>query len=651
MKVFVLNRQTQLQNVWQRLHTSLPIQIEVVDSYKEVTERALIVGLYDFFDSSYEKEVVSHCREYNISYMRANLLFETAIVGPLYLGKTSSCIDCFYERVSVNQPEESIVLYRDYNYVETSKGSSLWKDQFLEFVCQEVLAWVNLSVSGRSAFIENKVTVINDDKKSIHEHPVYKHEYCPSCGELPEDSEELATIHFVRREKPSRTIHRLKTDLDPEPFKKKMVDLKTGKTKHSYFEVESKYVPMVGTENYIESDKNEGAFGRTFDFKSSEVSAYLEGLERYSNVYNRKSNSTIFASYNEVKEFAVDPHELTLHDEMLMNEHFRLHQYSEDMKFHWVWGYSLKKKKPILIPEQMVFYKDEMVRDKSRRFVYETSNGCALGSTIEEAVLYGLFEVIERDNFLVSWYNRLQLVEIDIDDLGEDFRILNEVIKADGYEVKFFDTTMELGVPTVWALMVNTNADAVVKTYSAAGCHFNPEKALMSAFIEVVSSVPVYNKVFGEEHLVQRKNTIFEDGDKATEFQDHVLLYSHPDALERLEFLINTKEKKTLKELHPEWYETNAFKSWDLTEDLETLLHRMYEHYDDVYVVDITGDFIKSFDLSCVKVLVPGMLTMTFGHQHRRMDMDRILNGPVIANRLQQPIEEKNINPFPHPFP
>lgn len=624
-------------------------RIRVIDNLTDVTDAEVLVGLYDYFDYNFERGVVEYCRDNHIPYVRANLIFEQAVVGPVYNGRMSSCVDCLYERLSTNAPDDAMVLYRDYDYTTTSPAMT-WRISFLNQICEEVVELLRrVEVEEKSAL--NHITILNDEKRSIHIHPLLKHEYCQSCGELPSDTEQHAMLQFQPRIKESPTTYRLKSSLSPTGFKQRLVDLKTGKTKHSYFEVESKYVPMVGTENYIETDKNEGAFGRTFDFKSSEVSAYLEGLERYSNVYNRKSNSEIFASYLEVKDRAVNPADMTLHKEEHMNEHFRLHRYSENMKYHWVWGCSLRNEVPLLIPEQMVYYKDEMIRGESRRFVYETSNGCALGSTIEEAVLYGLFEMIERDNFLVAWYNRLPLVEIDISNMSEEFRILNEVIKADGYEVRFFDTTMELGIPTVWALMVNERDDAVVKTYSAAGCHFNPEKALMSAFIEVVSSVPVYNKVFGAEHLMERKRLIFENDDLATEFQDHVLLYSHPDALERLSFLTSLGEKKTLRTLHPEWYETETFKNQDLTEDLNQLLHRIYKHYEDVYVVDLSGDLLKSFELRCVKVFIPGMLTMTFGHQHRRLDESRILQAPVLAGRVDSPLAMDNINPYPHPFP
>ena len=43
----------------------------------------------------------------------------------------------------------------------------------------------------------------------------------------------------------------------------------------------------------------------------------------------------------------------------------------------------------------------------------ESSNGCASGGSPEEAVYFGLMEVVERDAFLLAWYGQVPLTEID----------------------------------------------------------------------------------------------------------------------------------------------------------------------------------------------------------------------------------------------
>src|SRR5436190_637361 len=47
--------------------------------------------------------------------------------------------------------------------------------------------------------------------------------------------------------------------------------------------------------------------------------------------------------------------------------------------------------------------------------------GCAAGNTLEEAIVQGFLELVERDACAIWWYNRLQRAEIDLDELGDDY--------------------------------------------------------------------------------------------------------------------------------------------------------------------------------------------------------------------------------------
>ena len=42
------------------------------------------------------------------------------------------------------------------------------------------------------------------------------------------------------------------------------------------------------------------------------------------------------------------------------------------------------------------------------------SNGCAAGNTLEEAIVQGFLELVERDAYAIWWYNRLQRAEVDL---------------------------------------------------------------------------------------------------------------------------------------------------------------------------------------------------------------------------------------------
>jgi ribosomal protein S12 methylthiotransferase accessory factor len=68
-----------------------------------------------------------------------------------------------------------------------------------------------------------------------------------------------------------------------------------------------------------------------------------------------------------------------------------------------------------------------------------------------------------------------------------------------------------------------------------------------------------------------------------------------------------------------------------------------------VIVVDQTTPEHQAGGFSCVKVIIPGTLPMTFGHDVRRVDgLPRLFDVP---RRLGKRLRAQDVNPDPHPFP
>lgn len=70
---------------------------------------------------------------------------------------------------------------------------------------------------------------------------------------------------------------------------------------------------------------------------------------------------------------------------------------------------------------------------------------------------YGIMEVVERDSFLITWYAELTLPRIDpfsTDD--QELKLMIERVRAvGGYDLYFFNSTMENGIPSVLVLAKN----------------------------------------------------------------------------------------------------------------------------------------------------------------------------------------------------
>jgi ribosomal protein S12 methylthiotransferase accessory factor len=615
----------------------------------------LLVSLHDARLLPREVEIQDWTRSHGIPYLRAHLYTSRAFIGPWVFPDQTGCVQCAEWRMSLVHPQREIwnslaEAQKKYGELEIHRG---WSVPFLDSVACIIREEIEALLRGRPLRLERSVYAGTDHALQGQIHRFMPNPTCPRCGNLPEDSPERAVIRLVSRPKPHPRTYRLPNPyIRNEVLREKFYDWRMGIFHHLYRDVFSKFLPIFGAKMPLADRKTtEIGYGRTHTFRESELTAMLEGLERYAGMMPRGKRTVHRGSWNRFREHAIHPPQWGIHHPEQRNEPgYQYVPYHDDLEMNWVWGFSWKRQQPVLIPEQMVYYRLPETKERpTNRFVYETSNGCAMGGSMEEAIYYALLEVIERDAFLVAWYNRLPLAHIDLEGVDDkNILLVKDRVEGAGYRLHLFDMTMESGIPAVWALMINPAEDAKVKTYSAAGAHPNPEKAIMGALVEVVTSVPIYEEIMPAQR--DKAERMVRDPGLVQEMHDHVLLYSHPDTLPRFDFLFTKdSELRPVRELYRKWYEEEP--PADLGEELRGLLDTLLRHHGDVVIIDETTPELEEIGIKAAKVIVQGMLTMSFGHQYRRMVMERIKQGPVITGRRKTPIDERDINLFPHPFP
>lgn len=309
----------------------------------------------------------------------------------------------------------------------------------------------------------------------------------------------------------------------------------------------------------------------------------------------------------------------------------------------WVWGYSFLQDRPILVPKLLAYYSlgDE------EGFVYETSNGCALGGSLVEAVFHAIMEVVERDSFLITWYAMLPLPRLDLysADDQELHLLVDRIREVAGYDLYFYNSTMEHGIPSVWAIAKNKSTQGL-NLICAAGANPDPVKAVKSTIYELAGMMQGHGEKLTERR--EKYERMLQDPSKVKTMEDHGLLYGLPEAEERLNFLLDPN--RPIRTFTEEFAQTP--KNLDLKDDLEDILARFRQLNLEVIVVDQSSPEIKRNGLSCVKVLIPGMLPMTFGdHLKRVKGLERVLNIPQQLGFTKQRLSYEQLNPFPHPFP
>ncbi len=95
---------------------------------------------------------------------------------------------------------------------------------------------------------------------------------------------------------------------------------------------------------------DEGAAGRTLSYAVSEMTAILEGLERYCGMEPRGKRTVIHDSYNNLKDSALDPTRIGVHSKENYAQHdFPFQPFNPDRSIDWVWGHSFLQERPILV--------------------------------------------------------------------------------------------------------------------------------------------------------------------------------------------------------------------------------------------------------------------------------------------------------------
>lgn len=476
---------------------------------------------------------------------------------------------------------------------------------------------------------------------------------CPSCCIEPVPSRPVP-LGFEPRIKRSATDKRPPNEkLSLRSLRRMFVDRHCGLIKHVFQNRQSDLMPLFTSERpFPGGDSIDYNHGRAFNYQTSELIAILEGIERYAGNEPRDRMTSLRGSRAQMLarfgERVVDLSGFIMHTEAQReNPLFRFETYTDRLECGWVWGHSIRRNEPILVPEQLAYYN---IKSKpglpANRFIYDSSNGCSLGGSIEEATLGGLHEVIERDAYFSTWYSRVPPLRIDIRSIDDRHSAaLIARSEAAGFEVHLFDMTSEAQIPVVGAMIVDPSDDAKVKSYCASACAGRWSEAIFSALAEVTTSMGVYRK--NETLDVDRARAMFADDALVRDMFDHVLLYSLSETFDRLRFLLggDVCTLQACRERLPDVVHI------DLTKELEVDCAKVLGIAADIIVVDQTFTELRELGLSAAKVLVPGLLPVTFGHQYRRIDMDRLDRFARFRGVANPKYTAANVNPYPHNFP
>ena len=306
----------------------------------------------------------------------------------------------------------------------------------------------------------------------------------------------------------------------------------------------------------------------------AKASAMMEGFERYS-AERQDSDESIISNLNDIDN-NIDPKSLNLPKDLERVD-------INDWNLEWSIAHDIISENDYYIPTNAVYHPYNP-KDNAKTLFKSNTNGLASGNILEEAILHGMFEVIERDAWSIFELTHKNYSQIDLDSIESD--VINEIIEkfeSEGIKIKLMDFTADINIPTIAASADDTvTKDAGLLTLGM-GTHLDPEVAILRALTEVAQSRAT--QINGA-----REDTVRAD-------------FAREAGYERMKRINKYYFKQEDEQISLSDIENKSTHS--ITEDIEIVKNElMANDIEKILYVDLTRPEI---DVSVVRVIIPEM--------------------------------------------
>lgn len=371
---------------------------------------------------------------------------------------------------------------------------------------------------------------------------------------------------------------------------------------------------------------------------AAEAAAIGEALERYSGSYVPQER-IIVASADELGADAVEPERFALFSgDQYSRGGFPFRPFRRDTVVGWVEGFSVPDGRRAFLPAQLVFMPWERRAPREVRIGHATSSGLACAATLEEAILVGLLELVERDAFMLVWHNRLSLPLLDWSAHAAIARLDERYFARSCLRYSAVDLSVFFDVPTVLGV-VHGAPGALgalgVGAASAARIEVAWRKALSEAF-----SVQrwVRDRALEEPERLGRPAAAIDT------FDDHTLHYAAEERAERAAFLDASRERRDARAIP-------SLEGEDVLGQIEAVCRRLAERGASAYAVDVASPDVAAAGLRVVHVVAPELCQLDVVEGARFLGGRRMYHAAFEAGIVAQPLRPADLNPDPHPFP
>ena len=278
------------------------------------------------------------------------------------------------------------------------------------------------------------------------------------------------------------------------------------------------------------------------------------------------SSDTIIETYeNLVDANAINPETLLLPEPL-----------ADGVRLDWLSGWDLMNDEEVLVPANAVYHP----YISGIPIFRSNTSGLASGNTIEEAIVHGLLEVIERDSLSVAEYTRNVGQELILEEGDGEVYDLKKTFEKAGITVKLWFLPSITGIPVVVAALDDYTTKDPTMLVMGAGAHLNPGHAAFRALTE------------------------------AAQFRLAQISGGREDVRERSSFVVGAGYDR-MKRMNKFWYDdADTIRLSDvpdlsvntLAKNIETIVERLRGAAPQVIIVDMSQPWI---DVPVIRAIIP----------------------------------------------
>ena len=367
-----------------------------------------------------------------------------------------------------------------------------------------------------------------------------------------------------------------------------------------------------------------------------------EGLERFCIcIYREKT--CLLSNYEKISKKSLDPLSFAgiSDNQRKLSKRLRI---DEKSIFRWVKGFSLISKKEVLIPAQLVYigykyYSQEPIIQQ------QLSTGAAAADSFEEALYKGICEAVERDAFMITYFNKLSipLINLEIID-NKEFQKLLAMFRRYKLELFVLEITTNINIPSFMAVIIDRSGIGPV-VHVGTKTSLNIENAIVGVVYEALRGKLGSRKRLSLIDKQEEKiKSLRADSSKIKTFSDRTLFWNSLDMINKIEFIFKGSKKEFNKK------ELKKYKNTPIKEKLKIAVDLCQERDINLYGVDVTIPQIRKEGIYVAKVLSPQLQPLYFNEEIKHLYGKRLFDVPVILGYYKKALSKDKLNSLPHPF-